>query len=267
MKAYLLALLLIGVTGCRTGRSYIEPDTPRYAGSAEVVSPGSGDTLLVVSWNIEYALETRRAIRLLEKEPGLRGADILLLQEMTGPATRMVAQALGMHYVYYPAIYNRIVRRDVGNAVLSRWPIAEDRKLILPGHSRYAKTQRIATAVTVTVGDRLIRVYSTHLGTPADLGHAGRTEQLRFILADAAKYSHVIVGGDMNSADIGEVARVSGYAWPTDTIPASSRTGGRLDHFFIRGFSLPDDAGTGTVSVSPVVSDHNAIWARLLIGR
>jgi endonuclease/exonuclease/phosphatase (EEP) superfamily protein YafD len=71
----------------------------------------------------------------------------------------------------------------------------------------------------------------------------------------------------MNSADIGEVARVSGYAWPTDTIPASSRTGGRLDHFFIRGFSLPDDAGTGTVSVSPVVSDHNAIWARLLIGR
>jgi endonuclease/exonuclease/phosphatase family metal-dependent hydrolase len=257
------ALLLVLLAACRTGRNYPDPRVPRYVGSAASVAPrGTGDTLRVVSFNIEYAAETRLAIRVLESAPALRDADILLLQEMTAPATKMVADSLGMHYVYYPTIYNRIVRRDIGNAVLSRWPIVEDAKLILPGRSRYAKTQRIATAVSIRVGARLVRVYSTHFGTAADLGRAGRAEQLGAIIADAATHPHVVIGGDMNSSDIGLVARDAGYLWPTDTIPRASAAG-RLDHFFLRGLALVDSAGAGTVRVSTVVSDHSPIWIRV----
>jgi endonuclease/exonuclease/phosphatase family metal-dependent hydrolase len=256
-------LLLVVVAGCRTGRNYPDPGAPRYAGSATTVAtPAGGDTLRIVSFNLEYARETKRAIGILKSAAPLRDADIILIQEMTGPATKMFADSLEMHYVYYPAIYNRVVRHDVGNAILSRWPIVGDEKLILPSRSRYAKTQRIATAATIDVAGRHLRVYSTHFGTPLDLGHDGRVAQLRFILDDAARFPQVIIGGDMNSADIGAVARVAGYLWPTDTIRKSNEFG-RLDHFFLRGVWMFDSAGTGTHTVSAWISDHSPIWIRV----
>ena len=258
-----LAILVVLLAACRTGRNYPDPAGPRYGGSAPMVqAPATGDTLKVVSFNIEYARETKRAIRIMQSAAALRDADIVLLQEMTAPTTRIVADSLGMHYVYYPAIYNRIVRHDFGNAVLSRWPILEDAKLILPSRSRYAKTQRIATAATIDVGGRRIRVYSTHFGTPLDLGWDGRVTQLRFILDDAARYERVILGGDMNSRDIGRVAREAGYLWPTDTI-MKSNVAGRLDHFYLKGFALAGSTATGTHYVPPAISDHSPIWTRL----
>ena len=142
--------LLLFCLACRPGINYSDPASPRYADSARVINkPTARDTLRIVSFNIEYARETRRAAKLLSTVATLRDADIILLQEMTAPATRFVADSLHMRYVYYPAIYNRIKRRDIGNAILSRWPIADDLKLILPSRSRYAKTQRIATAATI----------------------------------------------------------------------------------------------------------------------
>ena len=258
-----LILMVLLVAGCRTGRNYPEPGEPRYGGGPAVATAvAPKDTLRIVSFNIEYATETRRAIRVLRSRPALRDIDILLLQEMTAPATKMVADSLGMHYVYYPAIYNRIVRHDIGNAVLSKWPIVEDAKLILPSRSRYAKTQRIATAASVRVGSRIVRVYSTHFGTPMDLGTEGRIAQLRAILDDAARFDAVVVGGDMNSKDIGRVARETGYLWPTDTIP-SSTAAGRLDHFFLRGIAVVDSGGAGTVRIPRTISDHHPIWVRV----
>ena len=258
----ILALTL----GCRTGRNYGEESSPRYAGTTSSASVARGDTLQVVSFNIEFSMEVPRAIRALMSSPALRGADVVLLQEMTAPAAKAVADSMRMSYVYYPAIYNRVARRDVGNAVLSRWPIVEDAKLILPARSRYAKTQRIATAATIRFGARTVRVYSTHLGTPADLSHSGRTEQLGFIIADAAKYPHVILGGDMNSKDIGTVAVERGYAWPTQTIPKSNSFG-RLDHIFVKGLTPVAVDGAGTVRTAPNISDHFPIWVRAVVAR
>ena len=262
MKLVLAALVLICTSACKTGINYPEPNEPRYVG----VSPSgravpAKDTLRIVSFNVEFSKEVQRSIRILRTAAPLKGADIVLLQEMTAPAAKAIADSLDMHHVYYPAIYNRLARRDFGNAVLSRWPIVEDQKLILPARSRYAKTNRIATAATVRIGDRSLRVYSTHLGTPADLGWEGRVAQISAIIADARKHAHVIVGGDMNSEEIGKVVRDSGYAWPTDTIPKGN-TFGRLDHVFLRGLTPLDSAGAGTVPIAPGVSDHRPIWVR-----
>ena len=260
-----LLSLCAGVAfGCRTGRNYPEAANPRYAGSASPrTALAHGDTMRVVSYNIEFAQEVDRAIRELRTRPPLLDADVVLLQEMTAPAVRAIADSLDMSFVYYPTIYNKVFRRDVGNAVLSRWPILADEKLILPARSRYAKTQRTATAATIRFGDREIRVYSTHLGTAADLGHAGRAEQLGFILKDAERFTHVVLGGDMNSKDIGEVAVAARYAWPTRDIPKSSAFG-RLDHVFLRGLA---PVAAGTVATPPNISDHRPIWMTAVVPR
>ena len=262
MRSLIGLLLLACCAACRPATNYADPVAPRYAGgSRPVASSGHGDTLRVVSFNIEYARETRRAAKILATAPTLRDADVILLQEMTAPTTKFIADSLHMQFVYYPAIYNRIMRRDIGNSILSRWPITDDAKLILPSRSRYAKTQRIATAATIRVNDQNVRVYSTHFGTPADLGWSGRVAQLKRILDDASSRERVIIGGDMNSKDIGRVARESGYIWQTDTIPPSNAFG-RLDHFYVRGLVT---SAVGTRRVPRSVSDHSPIWIKLVL--
>ena len=256
-----IALLLVG--GCRTGRDYPSTAGPRYAG----VPPGvaaerrtNPETLRVVSFNIEFARRIDDAIALLASDPALRGADVILLQEMDAEGTRRIAHALGMWYVYYPAIFHRRTGRDFGNAVLSRWPIVDDAKLLLPHPSRYARTHRSATAATLRIGAARVRVYSTHLGTVADIGSGRREDQLRAILADAAHHPLVVIGGDLNDATIGLVAKEAGYAWPTRYGPRTTRFG-RWDHVFLKGLDSPDTAASGTVVDARRVSDHLPIWA------
>jgi endonuclease/exonuclease/phosphatase family metal-dependent hydrolase len=254
--------LFLLLASCRTGLNYPGENEPRYGGAPAVARVANvTDTIRIVSFNIEFAKEMPRSIRILRNTPELRDADVVLLQEMHERSAKMAADSLGMHYVYYPAIYNRLARQDFGNAVLSRWPIVEDAKLILPSRSRYAGTQRIAAAATIRVGQRTLRVYSTHFGTPADLGWEGRVAQMRAILDDARDYPLVVIGGDMNSDEIGRVAPESGYEWPTDTIPKGN-TFGRLDHIFVKGFRA---IGAGTTPIPPGVSDHRPIWVRAVL--
>ncbi len=258
--AAVLALSLLA--GCRSGLNYPGPVGPRYAGAppAAAARGARGDTLRVVTFNIAFARRVDGAIALLASEPALRGADVLLLQEMDAAGTRRIAEALGLGYVYYPAISHHRTHRDFGNAVLSRWPIVEDAKIVLPHRSRYAHTQRTATAATLRVGDTPVRVYSVHLGTVVDVGPGARREQLRAVLADAARYPRAIVGGDLNDTGVGRVARDAGYAWPTERGPRTMRLG-RVDHVFLRGLASPDTAAAGTVADTRGASDHRPVWA------
>jgi endonuclease/exonuclease/phosphatase family metal-dependent hydrolase len=214
----------------------------------------------VGSFNIEFSQRVDSALAVLQSDSALRRADVLLLQEMTADATRRIADALDMWYVYYPAIFHFRTDQDMGNAVLSRWPIVEDRKLVLPHVSRFVQTQRIATAATIRIGERLVQLYSIHLGTMSDLAPAARRDQLGAILTDARRYSHVVIGGDMNDAGVGRLARDSGYAWPTQHGPATTRLG-RLDHIFFKGFGTPAREASGTVLDVRGASDHLAVWA------
>ncbi len=260
-QAALFPFLLL-LAGCRTGRNYTSPEGPRYAGGSAIIRGEPADTtrVRVVSFNIQFALRVDSAIAVLTSVPALRGADVILLQEMDEDATERVAAALGLSYVYYPAVFHLRTHRGFGNAVLSRWPIVEDRKLVLPHVARFVRTQRTATAVTIRVGSSLVRVYSTHLGTMGDLGAGARRDQLRAILADAAPYPRVIIGGDMNHDGVGRVARELGYLWPTEHGPPTSRLG-RLDHIFLKGLTSPDSGAAGAVLDAGRASDHLPVWA------
>jgi endonuclease/exonuclease/phosphatase family metal-dependent hydrolase len=261
-----LALVLsVGLlAGCRTGQNYLSPEGPRYAGNARAGDRARGDTLRIATFNIAYARQVDSALAVLTGEEALRNLDILLLQEMDDAGTRRIARRLRFHYVYYPAILHLRNKRDFGNAVLSRWPIVEDKKIVLPHTGRLNGNQRIATAVTVQVGETPVRVYSAHLSTFVNVGPRGRREQLQEILTDAEKYARVIVGGDMNSPGVGELARERGYSWPTEEGPRTALIG-RLDHIFLKGLSSPDSAAAGTVTNQRKASDHRPVWTKALL--
>lgn len=266
MRFCLSFLLIVSLAGCRTGIDYPPVGGPRYAGERVDVaaSPSGADTLRIVSFNIEFALRVDSAIALLAGDSALRDADVVLLQEMDDAGTRRIAERLGLSYRYYPATFHLKYGRDVGNAILSRWPIVEDSKIVLPHRSRFVGTHRTATAATVRIGESLVRVYSTHLGTIANVGPEARRNQLRAILSDAEKYPRVIIGGDLNYPWVGSVARERGYAWPTEKGPRTAIVG-RIDHIFLKGLVAPERAAAGTVIGGPRASDHRPIWARAIL--
>jgi endonuclease/exonuclease/phosphatase family metal-dependent hydrolase len=181
---------------------------------------------------------------------------------MDAAGTRRIADALGMSWVYYPAAVHPKLGHDFGNAVLSRWPIIEDEKLMLPHIGGLRHAQRIATAVTVLVGTVRVRVYSTHLGTPSDIRPSKRRDQARTILADAAAYPLVIVAGDMNSHGIGKEFVAGGFLWPTEHNHFTTALF-NWDHVFFKGFTPPalDQRFTGVVRDTLGTSDHDPVWA------
>jgi endonuclease/exonuclease/phosphatase family metal-dependent hydrolase len=265
-RSFVLPIVLAACFGCIPQRNYVTADGPRYAGDPppHIEAPHPSDTLRIVSFNIEFALQPESALVVLTAEPALRNADIVLLQEMDAPSTRYLARMLGMWFVYYPATLHLVHKRDFGNAILSRWPIVEDRKIMLPHHARLVGTARTATAATVRIAGRDVRVYSTHLGTYANITQTQRANQLRTILEDARPYQTVVLGGDMNDAGVGRLAREYGYAWPTEAGPRTAAIG-RLDHIFLKGLSVPDSAAAGTVLDVRNASDHRPIWTRALL--
>ena len=269
MNRRLFVLLLaaaVGAGGCRAVINYQSPLGPRYAGGSTAASPAAvaaGSHLLrVVTYNVQWGKHVDRAINVLTTRAPLPDADIVVLQEMDAEGTRRIADALGMAWVYYPAAVHPKLGHDFGNAILSRWPIVADEKLLLPHIGGLRHAQRIATAATVLVGALQVRVYSAHLGTPSDIRPSKRRDQADAILADAATYPLVIVAGDMNSHGIGKEFVAHGFVWPTEHNGFTTAVF-NWDHVFLKGFAAPspDRKLTGIVRDTLGTSDHDPVWA------
>jgi endonuclease/exonuclease/phosphatase family metal-dependent hydrolase len=184
---------------------------------------------------------------------------------MDWPGARRVAEALALDVVYYPGSVHH--DKDFGNAVLSRWPIVADEKLILP--HRNPTNGRIRIAVNASVDTPFARVtaYSVHGDTPW-LGPAARIDQAEAIAADAARFDWpVVVGGDFNTSDPGslegtvEVFTARDFTWATARLPPTAQSplgASSIDHLFTKGFSV-SAAGTAPTDAS----DHQPIWVEL----
>ena len=267
MNRRVLAVALVAV-GCRSF-NYDSQLGPRYASvepspAGPVAAPAGTDTVRLVTFNIQYAIHIDRAIMLLRSSPELRNADIVTLQEMDAPGVRAIAESLAMSYVYYPATIEPKTHRDFGNAILSRWPIVADQKILLPHLARFEGTRRIATAATIAVRGVPLRVYSVHLGTRFEIGPGSRRDQARAILADAASYPRVVISGDMNSHRIGRLVRAAGFEWPMERNP-HTRWIFNWDHIFLKGLTSGASPATGVVRDTLGASDHRPVWALGLI--
>lgn len=257
-------LIVIAVASCRHVLNYPSPVGPRYgvAPTATATAALAGNTLRVVTYNVQWGKHVDRAINVLTTRPPLTDADIVVLQEMDADGVRRIAEALGMGSVYYPAAVHPKLGHDFGNAVLSRWPIVADEKLMLPHVGGLRQARRIATAATVMVGTVAVRVYSAHLGTQSDIRASKRRDQAHAILADAAAYPLVIVAGDMNSHGIGNEFVAGGFAWPTEHNGFTTAFF-NWDHIFLKGFTAPSphQPFRGIVRDTLGTSDHDPVWA------
>jgi endonuclease/exonuclease/phosphatase family metal-dependent hydrolase len=167
-----------------------------------------------------------------------------------------------MGWVYYPVSLRD--GRDFGNAVLSRWPIESDEKLLLPHRSWFGKSRRAACVATVRVRGSDIRVYSVHLATPVNQSGADRADQMRTVLDDASPYPRVIIGGDLNEEGLAELGLWAGYTWLTRRGPRTTWFA-RVDHILAKGLIPTESDVSGTVRDNRGASDHLPVWARVEI--
>lgn len=254
--------LVVCLAACAAGVNYADPAGPRFGAPLPTfATPTAGrDTLRVVTFNVQMGIEVDSALAVLRSEPDLADADLILLQEMDEAGMERLAAALGMGYVYYPAMRRHSTGRNLGNGILSRWPLESDQKLVLPHLGVFGSSQRIAAVATVRVGRTSVRVYSVHLATPVNQAERDRMDQMRAVLRDAAGHPFVILGGDLNSGTLGRMAEERGYLWPTKDGPRTT-LGGRFDHILFRGLRPPDTGAAGTVAQNRGASDHLPVWA------
>src|SRR5688572_7242967 len=237
--------VLIFVIQFYTAVNHSDQNYPYYSGNYATEDPKPVETLTVVSYNIWFAENINQAVSELREIKSQARLDILLLQEMDEVGTEKIARELQLNYVYFPAAIEPTYDKNFGNAILSRWPIVDSQKLILPHKSLSNRMNRIATRATVRIHGAEILVYSIHTESVFTLPRF-REDQYTAVLYDIGpEATHVIVGGDFNSfteADVEEieeaykqaglmrVSEASGYTIVKYGIELSS------DHIFAKGF-------------------------------
>jgi endonuclease/exonuclease/phosphatase family metal-dependent hydrolase len=269
-RSFQLAALTLALVSCAPTVNLLNPTSPRFEGgyARTAAKPAASDTsrIKVVSFNIKLADRIEPAIEVLRTE-ALRDADVISLQEMDEAGVERIARALNLNYIYYPGSIHPTRQRYYGPAILSRWPITETRKLILPHTSWSRHQRRNVTAASVTVRGSCLRVYAIHLETQAQASSRQREDQVDVVLADAETTScPVVIAGDFNSKGIGRYLERKGFAWATEHV-GSTITVFSWDHIFARGLALPDSAMAGKVKEVHGASDHRPVWASLILTR
>ncbi len=249
------------IAGCAHTVNLLDPATPRFSGEyATPATDWAAGPIRIVTFNIKLARRIDPAIEVLRSD-SLRGADIIALEEMDDAGVDRIARALGLNYVYYPSSIHPSEHRYFGPAVLSRWPIARSWKLLLPHEARFRHQRRTATAAELLVRGQRVRVYAVHLETPFKASDAEREDQVRAVLADAARFDGpVVVAGDFNSYGVGQVLVGQGFRWLTARLDPSISFFS-WDHIFVRHLSPAQPASAGVVRRVNGASDHRPVWA------
>ena len=257
----------------RFGKSlhnYTHPNHPRYV-SLDTLPPSRkfDGTIKVITYNIRLALKTEKALNLLAQHEELNDADILCLQEMDPAGVDLIAQSLKYNYVYYPAILHPRSSKDFGNAVLSKWPIISDRKIILP-KTGAGKLQRIAVNAIISVNGIKISVFSIHMKV-FNRRHQKLALISHILNTIEPSVKNCIIAGDFNTfskssrktyyepfqeADFEVATKSIGWTYKYWYLLNKRAI---LDHIFIKGMSV---INSGKVT-NRIPSDHLPIWGEM----
>ncbi len=262
-RAVLVLAIACGA-GCATARNYEDPAAPVYhGGSAAPKDPAS--TLRVVTFNLKWGRNVERAAELFERPGPLHDADLVVLQEMDRAGTERLAEALGYAYVYVPSAVHPVAKHDFGVALLSPWPLEDERKLLLPHQNIFRKLRRSAAVATLRSPLGPVRVYGIHFESPAGAPGHVRRDQARAVAADAEAWSGLtLVAGDFNGRTGPRQLRASGFGWPTESL---KNTAGPFDfdHILARGLCPAGSPAAGVADDATDASDHDPVWAVLAL--
>jgi endonuclease/exonuclease/phosphatase family metal-dependent hydrolase len=174
-----------------------------------------------------------------------------------------LADALGLHVAF--ATTRAYRNGHIGNAVLSRWPIASVTMLDL-SYSRLEK--RVAVAVQLAHAQQALDVVATHLA----LADRTRHRQVRSLLDHPRlRATPTLLMGDMNAwrncratrALERELVEGASFEWP-NSFPAASPVLA-LDRIYARGVSIVSiDAHASRAARR--ASDHLPVVARVRLG-
>lgn len=169
--------------------------------------------LTVMTWNLWWQFgpwqERAPAILQILKDTD---ADIIALQEVWGDGTTnfaaQLAHDLGYHYAYAPGARPNGVH--MGNAILSRWPIAEQ-EIIALHDPKGAEEMRVALYCEIDGPRGKIPVFCTHLHWQFHHSHI-RQKQVADLAQFVADHKRgpfpAIVCGDFNADPISEEIRM-----------------------------------------------------------
>lgn len=249
-------------------QNYADALGPSFVGAFAPDDLPLGEDLLVVSYNIRYAKEIEQAIEELKTSAELANADVVLLQEMDESATAEIADALDTNFVYFPAAIHANNGKNFGTAILSRWPLSDPEKIILPHASLGEEMIRTTTKATAEIHGQPVDLFSTHIETiVAPPWH--RMNQVQ-TLADvsAETLPCAIVGGDFNTVFGPEISWMANTFEQAGFDHASAEVGPTVsrfnvdaaaDHIFTRGFEVLEAGKENDASAS----DHLPVWVRL----
>lgn len=307
---YLILLLLCACDPFHTGFAPVQPAV-MYRARTLSPAPPAGSDVLVMTWNIKFAggrlrfffecggdeslmteAEVRAHLRPISAAINAWAPDILLLQEIDIESKRcayvdLVQELLDSTHLNYGAYASQwradfvpsdgIGRVDSGNAVLSRWPIAEAERLALPliededALTRYFYLRRnLLRLRTAPRPDAQLWVVNTHLEAFSNDG-TKRRQILRLHaelrrLDDAGE--RFVAGGDLNSIPPGSP---QSHDFPDDTCDDARFEGDDyrgeeawLDELF-RDFQADVDTPTFTSDPEPHFTfsgDERFFWNR-----
>jgi endonuclease/exonuclease/phosphatase family metal-dependent hydrolase len=225
--------------------------------------------LLVVTWNVQFGIEVEAAATALTTHPALRGADVVLLQEMDEVGTQSIAESIDVDWVFSALGPHRKTGRNFGNAVLSRWPLRQPDSWEVPHKSAIQGQARLVVGAIADLGPHDVAACSAHAEVPS-LSPPRRREQFAGIAEATKRWQspRLIAGGDFNTLTergVNAVDRAMGAVDATRVsagAETSLRRAGRefpLDHVFARGF---DSIDRGVVT-GLAASDHRPLWVRL----
>jgi endonuclease/exonuclease/phosphatase family metal-dependent hydrolase len=221
MKRGLVIALLTGCVGHGDPGSewlpadMVDGELAANIGPAPTLRAAAGCTLRIATFNVHYAGDPENIAAHIRASTEIRAADVILLQETRsydGEArsrTERIADGLAMTWAYAPA---RTLDEGGthGNAILSRWPLANVAVRWLPYIEQpYHPEQRNAIAADIVLGDRHVRVVDVHLDvrlTPVD-----RVRQLDPAVRDTDE--QLVVGGDFNT---------NPWTWVGSIVPLTS---------------------------------------------
>jgi len=268
-------LCLVLLTGCGLKTGYAPSSVTVHRGAVNANAPAPIDSVRVVSWNIRYGENLEQAIDEIRANPELAGADIILLQEMGPDGTRRMAEELGMHHIYGGAAVHPHHKKLFGNAVLSRWPIINDKVLILPHETLLTGHRRIAVAADIDLGGMTVRAISIHTATVV-MDQEKRIEQAKAARDSLGGFAGpVVIGGDYNTVSEYDVTLLRQVMrrlrMKTVRLPAGPTISNKykklpgsesvLDHIFCKEF----EPGSRGVVRQALASDHYPIWAVLAV--
>ncbi|MGE0269333.1 MAG: endonuclease/exonuclease/phosphatase family protein [Candidatus Omnitrophota bacterium] len=268
---YILILFLFAIAGCslaKYGINYSQTSIPRFADySVTKNNPPEDERIKVVSYNIRFSKKIEKAVNILNQNKDLKDADIILLQEMDETGVEKIAKELNYNYVYYPAVFHPIPKQNFGNAILSKWPILNDSKIILSDDSD-EKLQRIAASATLDINGKKMMVFSVHMRISIK-PFIRSIQTARIIRSIPDDIDYCIVAGDFNTfTQMGYFAVLNPFEKNGFTL-ATKEIGWTYKHWYTvnKKFSLDHifSKGMKTINYGKVnnhsASDHIPIWA------